>query len=186
MRSLSTKEILDIFTEICLYFIPFIFGFLTLLLQTKNFEDEYDRKIKEISIVYDSRFEEKLAEYVDFKSKKIETSNLKVKKDLEEFEEERYVYIESLLNYANEYRKWTTMTITTKSHIRYQSFAFLLSGVLLISSIYISERVNLFPQVIGIALLIIASSHMIHHYLIFRPRLDKKYNQLELRSTKDW
>lgn len=186
MRSLSTKEVFDIFREICLYFIPFIVGFITLLLQTKNFEDEYDRKIKEVSIVYDSRFEEKLAEYVDFKSKKREITDLEVEKDLEKFEEERYAYIESLLNYANKYRKWTTMTITTKSQIRYQSFAFLLSGILLISSIYIPGRMNLFPQVIGIGLLIIASFHMIYHYLVFRPRLDKKYNQLELRSTKDW
>ena len=121
--------VLDIFREICLYLLPLIFGFITLLLQTKNFEDEYDRKIKEISIIYDSKFEEKLADYVNFKSEQLETSNLEVEKDLERFEEERYVYIESLLNYANEYRKWTTMTIAIKSHIRYQSFAFLLSGL---------------------------------------------------------
>lgn len=183
---MNTNEVLDIFREICLYFIPLIFGFITLLLQTKNFEDEYDRKIKEISIVYDNRFEEKLADYVNFKSRKLEITRTEVEKDLERFEEERYVYIENLLNYANEYRKWTTMTMTTKSHIRYQSFTFLLSGILLVFSIYIPEKMSSFLQIVGIVSFIVALFHMVYHYLIFRPKLDRKYNQLELRSTKEW
>ena len=67
---MSIKEILDIIVGVFEYFLPLVFGFATLVLQTKNFEDEYDQKIKEISIVYDDKFEEKLTEYISFKSKK--------------------------------------------------------------------------------------------------------------------
>ncbi|MBU7025983.1 MAG: hypothetical protein HXS48_03500 [Theionarchaea archaeon] len=153
------------------------------MLQTKNFEDEHDQKIKEISIVYDDKFEEKLADYINFKSKRKKS---KTQRDLEKFEEKRYGYIESLLNYASEYRKWTTMTITTKSHIRYQGFAFLLSGILLVLSKYLPERVVTSSQFIGSSLFIVGFLHISYHYLIFRRALDKKYNQLELRSIKDW
>ncbi len=182
---MSIKEILDIIVGAFEYFLPLIFGFATLMLQTKNFEDEYDQKIKEISIVYDDKFEERLTEYINFKSKKPRSKEA-TQKDLEKFEEERYGYIESLLNYASEYRKWTTMTMTTKSHIRYQSFAFLLSGVLLVLSKYAPEWIITSLQSVGSFLFIVGFLHISYHYLLFRRKLDKKYNQLELRSIKDW
>lgn len=183
---MNIKEILDIFGGILEYLLPLIFGFVTLVLQTKNFEDEYDKKIKEISIVYDNKFEEKLSEYIILKARKQEASKKLTEKDLEKFEEERYEHIENLLNYANEYRKWTTMTITIKSHIRYQSFAFLLSGILLVLSKYVPERIVSFLEGAGIFLFTAAFLHITYHYLMFRRKLDKKYNQLELRSIKNW
>jgi hypothetical protein len=183
---MSFEEMLDIIGGVFEYFLPLIFGFVTLVLQTKNFEDEYDQKIKEISIVYDSKFEEELASYISFKSKKQEPSKNITQKDLEKFEEERYGYIESLLNYASEYRRWATMTMTTKSRIRYQSFAFLLSGILLVLSNYVPENVTIPLQLAGSFLFIAGFLHISHHYLIFRRKLDEKYNQLELRSVKDW
>lgn len=183
---MNIKEILDIIGGIFEYLLPLIFGFATLVLQTKNFEDEYDQKIKEISIVYDSKFEEKLTEYIDFKSKTQKSLKETTPRDLEKFEEAKYEYVENLLNYANEYRKWTTMTVTTKSHIRYQSFAFLLSGILLVLSKYVPDRVVTSLQVTGILLFILGFLHISYHYLIFRRQLDKKFNQLEVRSIKDW
>ncbi len=183
---MNIKEILDIFGGILEYFLPLIFGFVTLVFQTKNFEDEYHKKIKEISIVCDNKFEEKLSEYIALKARKQEASKMLTEKDLEKFEEERYEYIENLLNYANEYRKWTTMTMTTKSHIRYQSFAFLLSGVLLVLSKYVPGGIVSLFQGVGILLFTAGFLHVSYHYLIFRRKLDKKYNQLELRSIKIW
>ena len=175
---MGIEKLLDLFGELFLYFLPLVFGFVTLMLQTKNFEDEYDQKIKEISIIYDDRFEGKLNEYIDFRSK--------TQEDLEKFLEGRYEYVESLLSYANEYRRWTTMSVTTKSRIRYQSFTFLLSGTLLILSGYVPERTVAFFQFSGSVLFSIALLHMLHHYLVFRQKLDRKYNQLELRLTKNW
>ncbi|MGC1122649.1 MAG: hypothetical protein WBA22_16320 [Candidatus Methanofastidiosia archaeon] len=183
---MSLKEVLDILGGVFEYFLPLVFGFATLALQTKNSEDEYDEKIKEISIVYNDKFEEKLSSYINLKSEQQESSDEETVKDLEKYEERRYEQIESLLNYASEYRKWTTMTMRTKSHIRNQSFAFLLSGILLTLSRYPSGKIVLALQLFGISLFLAGFLHISYHYLIFRPKLDRKYNQLELRSIKEW
>lgn len=185
-RFMSFKEILDILGGVFEYFLPLIFGFATLALQTKNFEDEYDEKIKEISIVYNDKFEERLSSYISLKSEQQKSTDERVVKDLERYEERRYEQIENLLNYASEYRRWTTLTMRTKSHIRYQSFAFLLSGILLTLSKYASGKIVLALQLFGISLFLAGFIHISYHYLIFRPRLDRKYNQLELRSIKEW
>lgn len=170
-------------TEIFLSLIPLLFGafmiVVNLVTLTKKFEDQYDKKTKEIAIVYDDKFQKEIEIYI----KKKNTT-----KDYEILQEELNYCKEKIMKYANEYYEWMEKSKETKKLLRKTALYFLLGGILgFIATIIYLYAIELFPFILMFDILIFALGFGgLVDYIRIEGYIDEKYNEYELGRIKEW
>lgn len=178
---MNTEISIDVFLAIFSMIFGLIMMIIALINLTKKFEDQYDKKTKDIAIVYDDKFEREIERYIEKKKSAGEH-------EYEILQEELNDCKERIMIYAAEYYDWMEQSKNVKKLLRDTALYFLGGGLLgffaSVLRIYAPEFFT-FVLVLGVLAFVKAFINIIY-YMREESKIDDKYTEYELRRIKDW
>jgi len=175
---------ISISIETLLAIIPLIFGLIMMVVTfinlTKKFEDQYDRKTKDIAIVYDDKFQREITTYIEKKD---------AGGDYEILQEDLNDCKENIMIYASEYYDWMEKPKEIKKLLRKTAIYFLVGSLLSPLAYVVFEYINAslgFIFAFFVICIFLNAFMNIVEYIQEENSIDEKYSEYELGRIKDW
>lgn len=170
--------------QVFITLISLIFGLIMMIIAlsnlTKKFEDQYDKKTKDIAIVYNDKFEKEVTRYIEKKD---------AVGDYEKLQEELNDYKENIMLYAAEYYDWMGKSKDIKEILRESALFFLLGGLLSLPAYALYEYIDVSLGCFLASFVILFYGFAVWNvirYIKEEGYIDEKYSEYELRRIKDW
>lgn len=178
--NINTGIPIEAFLAIFSLFFGLIMMVIALITLTKKFEDQYDRKTKDIAIVYADKFEREIERYIKKRG---------VVEDYEILQEELNDRRENIMIYASEYYDWMEKSTEIKGLLRNTALYFLGGGLLspLACTLYVYANADLGTILTIFIMLLFAKAIMnLISYIQQEGDIDEKYSEYELGRIKNW